>query len=138
MKPTTKNPKFAVNVNGVFDYNPEMHSRWFWWPYEQRISKKEAPLIPELGQCVYGISYGASRRFKMLKEKGWHNGGPDHEKKCFVFFKKTEHGNSPFRIAVKYSGDMIVWISGVTGVDRNGNANDDKLDMVLNMIEMVL
>lgn len=133
-RPVSKNPKFAVTDNGVWQYNPSQHHFWFWWPHDQCVTVQDDPEKKiQVGQCVFGLSYKAKQRFRILKENGWHNGGPDIDRKCFFFYKKTITGNSPVRVGVKYHGDIFIWIGGHLACDEK----DEKIAMLLNMVNML-
>ncbi len=133
-RPVSKNPRFAVSDTGVYEYSASKHHFWFWWPHDQAVN---LTLDPEkkvqVGQCVFGLAYKTKQRFRILKEAGWHNGGPNIEKKCFIFNKKVNGANIPIKIAVKYHGDVFLWIGG----HMQGDEKDEKIAMLLNMVNML-
>lgn len=140
-----KNPSWAIvwGVGGwtVERYN-DLYSKCFWWPFElDAYSFHGSELkMPEgleenqiSGQVVFALTYKANMRMRSLKANGWHNAGPDISRKCFMFCKKENWMggsiNSEFRIAVKWGGDVFVWV--------HGGQKEERFDQFVNLLNML-
>lgn len=110
-------------------YDYSKHYFCFVWPYSDTFKNEKGEFVS--GKFAYPTTFSFKQRYRMLKEKGWHCGGPHSEKECFIFHYKLDNGsNSNLKIILKWSGDLVFWIGG------NQFGKVDSTDAIINMLTM--
>ncbi len=142
-RPKYPQPEYAIryNYNGwhVAKFCPIQDKFTYRWPYAVSIAgtdlkmyegpnEKQAPLVGIVG---IQVGFGFRERMKQLKDAGWHNSGPDLEKRCFFFSMKQAggQGNKPIQIALRFDASIAIWA---------GKPEDNTItDQLINMVTML-
>lgn len=133
-----QHPDYVYTATGkLIPYDPVNHKYFFVWPFKSPIPNKELGIGGgdfDYQEVLIGYPtvFKFKERYNMLKEKGWHCGGPEVDKKCFIFHMRKENTgtNSHLRIALKWDGDIFFWVG------RGQENKDETLDQVINVFTM--